>query len=428
MITRRALLDLAALAVVGVPLVGGCSSGTRPHDTAQYGTWFSRDVRRAPGTGAASSLGPFAVALLDRLDAPNAVVSPFSLAAALGMLRNGAAGVTASELQRLFGSTTEQLDAELDSVLLALDTVRTRNAVAMTVADAAWAQRGLDLSTPFLDALARWFGVGVIPVGFETDPEAARGDINAWASTTTRGLIDQILPAGSVDKLTRLVLGNAVYFKGRWKVSFDPAKTVEGPFTGSAGQRLRAPLMRSTQAIRFAFDETWMGASVPFADPDLELVLVRPIVRVPGGWDSTRPLGTLAAAGGAATFGKVLAASPGKHDLTMPKWHAALYRDLVGDFRALGVTTLFDDRSDLSGLTDSHLPIKVTGVFHRAVFTVAEEGAEAAAVSGVVAGTTAAPADPDPRPTFTSALFYAIAHVPSRTLVFLGRLDDPTTG
>ena len=425
MMTRRALLDLAALAVVGVPLASGCSSRSET-DVAQYGTWFARDVQRAPATPGTSTIGPFAVAILDRLEVRNPVVSPFSLAAAVGMLRNGAAGATASELQRLFGSTTEQLDADLNSVLQALDQLARRNAVAMTVADAAWAQRGLDLSQPFLTALARWFGVGVIPVDFESDPEAARGDVNAWASKNTRGLIDEILPKGSVDEQTRLVLGNAVYFKGRWKVSFDPAKTADGPFTGSGGQRLTAPLMHSTQPIRFAFSDTWMGASIPFADPDLELVLVRPVARITGGWDSTRPLGTLASIGGAEPFDRVLAASPDKRDLTMPKWHAELYRDLVGDFEALGVTTLFGDHSDLSGLTDSHLPMKVTGIFHRAVFTLAEEGAEAAAVSGVIAGTTAAPADPDPEPKFTSALFYAIAHRPSRTLLFLGRLDDPT--
>ncbi len=426
MMTRRGLLDLAALAVVGGPLMSACSPRTAPQDTAQYGTWFAKDVSRAPVTPVTSSLGPFAVGLLDELDTSNPVISPFSLAAAIGMLRNGAAGVTASELDSLFGGSTEKLDAELNSVLQALDTLAKRNKVAMTVADAAWAQQGLDLSQPFLGALAEWFGVGVIPADFRADPEAARATINAWASKNTRGLIQEILPKGALDRLTRLVLGNAVYFKGRWKVSFDPTKTTDGPFTGGRGQHLTASLMHSTQPIRFAFGETWKAAALPFADPDLELVLVRPIVRVPGGWDDTRPLGKLSAIGGAAPFDKVLAATADKRDLTMPKWHAEFYRDLVGDFRSLGVTTLFDERSDLSLVTDSHIPLKVTGVFHRAVFTVAEEGAEAAAVSGVVAGTTAAPADPDPLPRFTSALFYAIAHAPSRTLLFLGRLDDPT--
>ena len=427
MMTRRTLLGLATVAVAGVPVLGGCSSRGSTRDVGEYGTWFAKDVRRAPATPTTSSIGPFAVALLDQVDAANAVVSPLSLAAVLAMLRNGAAGETASELRALFGSTTEHLDAELNTVLQAVEAIGTRDHVTIRVADAAWAQRGLDLSRPFLDALARWFGVGVIPADFEADPETARADINAWASKHSDGLFDQILPPGSVDRLTRLVLGNAVHFKGRWRVSFDPAETADGPFTGSAGQPLRAPLMHSEQKIRFAFGETWKGASIPFADPDLELVLVRPIARVGGGWDDTRPLGTLASAGGAAAFEAVLAASPEQFDLTMPKWHAELFRDLVGDFRALGVTTLFDDQCDLSGVTDSNLELKVTGVFHRALFTVAEDGAEAAAVSGVVAGTTSAPADPDPVPVFTSALFYAIAHAPTRTLLFLGRLDDPTS-
>ncbi|HEX2856697.1 MAG TPA: serpin family protein [Propionibacteriaceae bacterium] len=427
MISRRALLDLAALAVAGVPVLTGCSSSAPAPDVAQYGAWFAKDVRRAPAAPATTStLGPFAVALLDRLGAANPVVSPFSLAVVLGMLRNGAAGVTASELQRLFGTTTAQLDAELNAVLQALDAVSARAKVAMSVADAGWAQRDFDLSRAFLEALATWFGVGMIPADFRADPDAARAGVNAWAAKSTRGLIDEILPPGLVDRLTRLVLGNAVYFKGRWKTSFDPARTAGGPFTGGAGQKLRAPLMHSTQRIRFAFGETWMGASVPFADPDLELVLVRPIVRVTGGWDSTRPLGTLAAVGGAAPFDRVLAAPLATHELTMPKWRARFYRNLVGDLAALGVPTLVDERCDLSAVTDSHTPMTVTGVFHRAVFSVAEDGAEAAAVSGGVAGVTAAPADPDPVPTFTSALFYALAHRPSRTLLFLGRLDDPT--
>jgi len=226
------VVDVVVLAVVlvgaaALPACGG-SGGASPVPIAQSSQ--PRDTTPVVPAADASQLAndnrAFAVSLYQTLRASagsddNLVFSPTSISIALAMLYNGAANDTASAIATALHFTLpiDRLNAAFDAVDLALTTPPAgadAGTFKLSLADSIWAQQDLALSPPFLDALATDYGAGVNLVDFEMAPETARVAINGWVSNQTQGVIPMLLPMGSIDESTRLVLANAVYFHGDW--------------------------------------------------------------------------------------------------------------------------------------------------------------------------------------------------------------------
>src|SRR5262249_14729661 len=159
----------------------------------------------------------------------NVVCSPYSVAVALVMARNGARTATASEMDAvLHAPPMDRWNAGLNTLQLHLEDragPRKRQdgstaTISLDVANSLWAQRDVAWEAAFLDALARDYGSGVHLVDYRADAEAARTRINAWTSTRTHGRIPKLIPAGVLDDLTRLVLVNAIYLKAPWEEPF----------------------------------------------------------------------------------------------------------------------------------------------------------------------------------------------------------------
>ncbi|MGH3367433.1 MAG: serpin family protein, partial [Nocardioidaceae bacterium] len=148
----------------------------------------------------------------------NLVCSPYSVAVALAMTRNGARGRTAEEMDAVLqGPSAERLDAAMNALAQRLED----RAGTLDVACSLWGQRDLRWEEPFLDALARHYGAGMRLVDYRSDPDGAARQISTWTTDATHGKIPELIPAGVLDEMTRLVLVNAVYFKGTWAERFD---------------------------------------------------------------------------------------------------------------------------------------------------------------------------------------------------------------
>jgi serpin B len=159
----------------------------------------------------------------------NAAFSPLSIALALGMLRTGAEGESATELDALFGIDGSRLSAALNAVdqrLAHLDGGKPRprdgfdDHAHVSLANALWGQRGITWDEAFLDALAADYGTGVHTVDYASDPEGCRTQINAWVDDQTHGKIPELLAPGSVTVDHVLALTNALWFKARWRHPF----------------------------------------------------------------------------------------------------------------------------------------------------------------------------------------------------------------
>ena len=214
-----------------------------------------QDKRPRPDTVAPSveDSNEFAVSLYRQLRQrrANLFFSPFSVRTALAMARGGARGDTATQMNITLRLSTT------DDELHALRTGITRRLNAgggqyeMAVAIALWAQDGAPLQAEFVDLVARRYDTTVDVVDFRGASGAARRTINQWVDDRTRHRIQELVPQDGLTSVTRLILANAVYFKGRWVLPFRETATRTEPFFLEGGGTAQVSLMQQTEEIRY---------------------------------------------------------------------------------------------------------------------------------------------------------------------------------
>lgn len=414
---RRTLLRAAGLAGLfggAAATLSSCASPVVPGE-------IRSDVTRTPPrtTSYASALPPFSVRLFDEVaPAGNGVLSPFSVAVVLAMIRNGAVGQTASELDGVLGASVADLNAELNSTLQALAAINAGSSgVKVNVADSLWGQQDLTWQRPFLDALAANYGAGMRTADFRTRSAQVVDAVNDWVKAETSGLIPKIVTTDMITSMTRLVLANAIHVKGRWLSPFDERSTSKQPFTTASGARVEVDLMAQSLMTDWYETDGWRAAALRLKEPDLALALILPTY-------PTAPLGTVLGGDGLT---RLFGGGRATVQLSMPRWTMRFNRQLKPALTALGMPTAFDpERADFSNMTTQE-KLFVSFIVHEAVMTVDEAGVEAAAATvGGMAGTSA--------PSEIQVLrldrpfLHALVHVPTRTPLFVGRVDDPTQG
>lgn len=383
----------------------------------------------AAATGAADSVRAFTADLYRRVAAEDGNIgcSPHSVAVALAMTRNGARGRTAQELDRvLHASGLPQLNAGLGAIEAALEqrsgpvrrADRSKATIELRMANSLWGQQGIAWQPPFLDALARSYGTGLRVVDYLSDPDGARGRINAWTSDQTAGRIPHLLPGGAVDGLTRLVLVNALYLKAPWEHPFEKDRTAAGPFTRADGSTVDVPTMRTRlSGVRYARGDGWSAAELPYAGGALAMTLIRPDDGLPA---LERTLDGPALARIDRAMGPVPAL-----DLRVPKWTFSTGLRLDDVLISLGMPTAFDrGAADFTGMaTGSRLYI--SAVQHETYVAVDEAGTEAAAATAAVISTTSAVSAPAEL-VLDRPFLFLIQDRPTGTPLFLGRVADPS--
>jgi serpin B len=433
----RSLAGVGALSVA-YPLAGcGDAVGRRTAELPRGRASFvaATDVSRGRG-GAAER--PDAVRAVQSItvdlyrglaDGPgNLVCSPYSVAVALAMTRNGASGRTATEMDRVLSSPRARLDAGLNSLTQLIDSRAgrqrradgSRATVALDVASSLWGQRGTRWEPGFLRALARYFGTGMRIVDYRVHSEAPRTLINQWTATTTHERITDIIPAGILDQLTRLVLVNAIYLKAPWEEPFDPARTLRRPFVRADGSRVQTEMMRGTlESASFASGPGWQAAQLAYAGRRLAMTIVVPhqsnlaeleqsmtMPRLTQVLTSMRPVPTL--------------------ELRMPRWKFRRASQLNNILARLGMPSAFDPtRADFSAMTTDE-QLYISAVLHQAFIAVDEKGTEAAAATAVVMRAGSASTIPPVVLNADHAFMFVINDIETATPLFIGRVDDPT--
>lgn len=260
----RSLLSGAPALVIG-PLELSAQAGTSPATSSA--TRAGDSAPAASGTSASAPLSPqqvaqetaiaqainaFGLELYSALQqqaggSGNLVFSPLSVSAALAMAYAGANGETASQMASVlhFSGDEGAVEQEFGTLLTALNNGGQGN-YTLSVANALWGQQGMQILTPFLQTMQADFAGGLQQVDFHDDPQGALQTINAWVARNTAGLIQNLLSPADVTALTRLVLVNAVYFKGTWATAFDANLTQNASFTLDSGDQVQAPMMHST--------------------------------------------------------------------------------------------------------------------------------------------------------------------------------------
>jgi serpin B len=442
---RRDLLKLLSLSTLAVaPLLAGCGSESGPGGRSPGGTdvgggggdsleLVSADVRRSAGDPAAisevvSAMHVTGGALYGSLVAGatgNVAISPYSISTALALTTNGAAGKTQDELELVFGGTdVGTVNGGLNALTTHLESLAgdveksdgTKTRLDLDAANALFAQRGFTWGEPFLEALARDYGAGVNVVDWGGATEAARKAVNAWTAEQTRDKIPEILPEGSVDGLTRLVLVNTLYLKAPWASPFDKDLTDDGPFTLLDGRQSDVPLMKGYEPVGDAYAEGdgWAAARLSYAGSKVAMTLVLPDAgRFPEVEKDVAERGTASYLGALEGTGVLV---------TLPSWTFSCHRSLVDPVRALGVELAFG-AGDFSPMTTDD-DLFIGAIEHEVFIAVDEEGTEAAAATAVVA--KAEGAAPSYAELVVDRPFLFVIHdVEHGTPLFLGRVVDP---
>lgn len=359
----------------------------------------------------------------------NFLFSPLSISTAFAMLWPGAVGETADEIATMLSYA---LDAEafhpaanaLDRALAARNDYVPRadegDAPILEIVNDIWGLDGYPYVDAWLDLLARHYGAGLWIVDFPQAFEEARQEINKYIEHRTRGLIPDLLPEGSVNELTRLVLTNAIYFKGAWQFPFMAELTEDEAFTALDGTVTQVPMMRTGLRTEHATVDGAEALELGYVGGDLSMVLIVPDA---GTFEAFE-----AGLSGESLTALLGALAPNQGQVRMPRFAFNAELELASIFRDAGFTAPFTEGvADFSGLSETALAegLHVTGAFHKARIIVDEVGTEAAAATGLVAGATSAPENPfDVR--LDRPFLFVIRDRPTGAVLFMGRVVDAT--
>jgi serpin B len=352
----------------------------------------------------------------------NLFLSPFSISTALAMTYAGARGETAAEMARAmhFDLPPDRLPPAFAAVLNQLNPSEgEQRPYKLFIADALWAAQGHKFLPEFLQIAQKDYAAAVSELDFRNAVEQARQTINDWVAQHTADKIKDLIPPGVLDATTKLVLTNAIYFKGNWAAKFDAKSTKEEPFTRADGSQVNTPLMHQTGEFRYLEEPDFQALELPYVGNRLRMVVLLP--RKADGLPELESKLTPEALAG--WLGRL---SERKVQVGLPKFKLTSEFRLDQTLRELGMKVAFEPaRANFSGMDGTH-ELYIGAVLHKAYVDVNEEGTEAAGATGVVMKMRATPGPP---PVFQAdhPFLFLIRDAQSGSLLFMGRLSDPAT-
>jgi serine protease inhibitor len=326
------------------------------------------------------------------------------------------------------------------------------------VANALWGEKTYPFKQSYLDAIAKYHeSGGAFPVDFVKNAEGSRKRINAWVEKQTRDRIKDLIPPRAIDENTRLVITNAIYFKGQWSKPFEKDETKDRPFTLADGKKVKVPTMHAfTGVARYAaFEkdgtffktpervrigetkaaENYPGrdgfemVELPYKGDELSMLVLAP--RSP---DGLKKLEKKLTADSLEAWANKLRAR--QVEVFLPKFKLESSFALKKPLEELGMKRAFIDPrrkngAQFDGMTDTKDPrekLYITKVLHKAFVEVGEKGTEAAAATAVIMAKTASrPTTVRFTPVFKAdkPFVFLIRERKTGSILFLGRVTKP---
>lgn len=391
-----------------------------------------RPVSDSDLAGVAKSINAFSADLYAAAakSSGNLIVSPSSVAIALGMTYQGARGSTAEEFESVLHIADSGLDADLWHAAagqLGESWMQTEPAAQgqkpppeIALANRLFGAQGLEFEQDFLSASHRDYRASLERLDF-TAFEQARAHINDWVEERTRDRIEDLLPEGALDKDSRLVLANAVYFKAEWENPFREEATSDAPFFVDGKDRANVPTMHTVESFRHAKTDEATWVQMPYAGSRFAMTLAVPTER--------DGLARLESSLTAEALSRQLGAM--KHQriqLAMPKFELEPAKSLrlSSVLAGLGLRRAFTDDAEFEGMVAPDVErLKIDEVFHKGFIAVDEKGTEAAAATAVVmmraGGVPSEPMKVDVDRPF----MFVISDTQTGAILFMGRVVDP---
>ncbi|KAH6925769.1 hypothetical protein HPB50_009827 [Hyalomma asiaticum] len=305
----------------------------------------------------------------------NIAISPFSIAAALSMTLAGARQRTADEIEKVLHVNRDSIHLEFSKFLA--DVTAYAPDVTLDIANRLYAEKSYKILDEYIAALRKFYHTTVVSVDFKNEAEAARLAVNAWVEEVTKSKIRGLLPLGSVDSDSVLILINAIYFKGLWEKQFNPDATTLKDFQVSKGAARKVRMMFKRAEFKINFDDpNFAAVEIPYRGGKTSMVILLP-----------HEVDGLPHLEAALTPSKLSDIFTGLEmtlvELSLPRFRVALSVNIKNVLQSLGVKDLFSREADLSGI-GGEKDHGVSAAFHKAFVEVNEEGTEAAAATGMM--------------------------------------------
>ncbi|MBT4664908.1 MAG: serpin family protein [Opitutae bacterium] len=383
----------------------------------------------------------FALKLYDQLNNQkgNLFLSPYSISTALAMTHAGARGETETEMTKALQFPTfpdkeggplgrERLHAAFSELKLGLREAQKQGNVELSIANALWPQKNYAFRPEYLNLIERDYDSVGRPLDY-ANAEKARGIINRWVEEETKEKIKDLIPSGVLDSLTRMVLTNAIYFKGDWLTQFKEKSTREMPFKISPDKTVQTPMMYQKGNFGYYQDADVQVLEMPYKGDNVSMFVLLP--NQGGGQPFRRPTNPPAKKKTLADLEKMLSPAKlsewiGKVRRTkintwFPKFKMTSEFSLSQQLQALGMKKAFGD-ADFSGMNGTK-NLYISAVLHKAFVEVNEEGTEAAAATAVVISLKSARRYPSFRADHP--FLFLIRDKATGSILFLGRYAKP---
>jgi len=399
----------------------------KPSDDGSYDTIPAKvaDDKNATGESLSSlvdSLNNFSFEFYDVLkqeNSGNIFMSPYSIFVAVSMAYEGANGNTHQEMKDVLN--IPQNDSAIEASFGKIHNLLNQNqdGYKINTANAFWANKNYEFLDEYLNLLERYYIAEANNLDFSNNVEAAE-TINSWVEEQTNGKIKDLIQSSSLSELTKLVLTNAIYFKGDWQKQFNTDDTYEEDFNLSNGNKVKVDMMKFTgdeAYFNYTDTEKLKILELPYSGNDLSMLLILPKE------NDIESVETMINPDNLDEWRNNL--SEQRVNIYIPKFEFETKYSLNSALQTMGINDAFTPgEANFSGM-DGTDDLFISEVVHKAYVKVDEEGTEAAAATGVVVGITSINEQDIEEFKADHPFIFMIQHKETGSVLFLGKVMNP---
>lgn len=357
----------------------------------------------------------------------NIFYSPYSISSALAMAYEGARGKTAQEMQAVLHFPQDASVRRESFSRIGQEINKKDKKYQLSIANALWAQKDYKFLDDYLGLVEKYYSGKSTNLDFINQTEESRLTINGWVEDQTNNKIKNLIPEGFIGPTTRLVLTNAIYFKGFWFKQFDKKNTKEEDFRISSDNKIKAQMMHlpaEEENSYYGETENIKILELPYEGYDLSMLILLPKE------DDLKAIEESLTYEKLSEWKKLLRYE--KVGVYLPRFKFETKYFMADDLKEMGMPSAFTSgidfggQADFSGMTGNK-ELNIDKVIHQAFVEVNEEGTEAAAATAVVMTLSGMPMPKIPKIFRADHPFiFIIQDRSTGNILFMGRVSDPT--
>jgi len=364
----------------------------------------------------------FSLSLYDQLDQnQNIIFSPYSLFSCLSMAYVGAREETANEIEKVLSLTASQQKSASLSFALQKLLASKKEEVQLTIANGLWVAKDSFILSDYRHKLQEDFSAQVDALDFQKNEEAVQ-IINEWTSNTTQGLIPKLLESEDVNPFTRIILTNALYFKGNWAHPFDPQKTLPTKFYPTPETHYMVPMMEQSTTLAYFENDLVQMIALPFQEVHPKNSQFACLLLLPQEEISFAEIKEELTSQALRAW--IAGLKPTSMQIKIPRFALSGHYDLNEPLKQMGMQLAFTEKANFSGI-DGMRDLFIHKIIHAAYFSLNEIGVTASAATAASIGVTSAPPKKSKPFIANKPFLFFIIDMDSALPIFMGKLIEP---